>query len=247
LQAYWVSDYLEAPIREHRVQWHSHDGERALQSKLKNFHFNERDPTPEEIDVAVTQLLSANPKSQGIEIYRNNDELPPLSTLFSKAKTRVNILAIDAGVVTKKSYPDFIELLKKGIIVRFVLLDEDAKPLLDEVTKAWPFAGKAFDVLQESLRMLCQIKKEVLKEVPKAKLEIKFVNLLPIHSMIIIDPESEHAFIQVTNYHYNIHSWVSLAFSRIDQPELFQSYLKSYQYVESNITRDYDCKKQSKG
>jgi hypothetical protein len=80
-----------------------------------------------------------------------------------------------------------------------------------------------------------------VKEAPMAKLEIKFVDLLPIHSMIIIDPESDDAFIQVTNYQHYIHSWVSLAFSKKDQPNLFQSYWKSYEYAESKITRDYHC------
>jgi hypothetical protein len=84
----------------------------------------------------VPASMQLDPRWKGIEIYRNNDELPPLSGLFSKAKTRVNILAIDAGIMTKKSYADFVELLKRGIIVRFVLLDEQATLLLNEITKA---------------------------------------------------------------------------------------------------------------
>src|SRR5205807_3445699 len=125
----------------------------------------------------------------------------PLSFLFSKAKTRINLIAIDAGIATKANHRAFYDALARGVIMTILVLDEESKSLLHEVEKAWPIGGNAYETLQESLKRLCLLKEQL----PKAKLEIRFVDLLPVHSMIVIDPESESATMQVTLHQYNSH------------------------------------------
>ncbi len=166
---------------------------------------------------------------KGIRIYRNETELKtelPLQTLFSKAKSRINILAMDAGISVRAGREPLREALKRGVEVRFVLVDEEAEDLLTEVGRAWPLGGDASETLQEALTGLRTIKKEV----PDGRLTVRFFKSLPIHSIIIIDD----TFMQVTTYRYGTHSWTSLVFSEKDQPELFKAYIDSYKFVDDD-------------
>ncbi len=180
------------------------------------------------------------PLIRGVAISRSPEELPSFSKLFSGVRTRVIVLAMDAGISTKKNYPVFRGLLDKGIVMQFFLIDPNST-LLDAIGKAWPIAD-ARQSLKDSLDKLCEIKKG-LSDRNRPNLKITFFDLLPIHSMVIVDPEGLNPKMQITGYQYNSHEWLSLIFSKNDQPTLYERYWQSYLFVESHKTRDHDCDK----
>lgn len=53
-QAYWVSDLLEPYVRQHKISWYSHDGEKTLLAYLDHEHYsaNRRAPLPEELELS---------------------------------------------------------------------------------------------------------------------------------------------------------------------------------------------------
>ena len=119
---YWVSTWLEPYIRQHKINWHSHDGEKALRTWLKKEKIepHETDPTPEEIgleNLLETDRLSVEPKksigkveekSPLIEVYspihamivRVNREIPRESALQLTVGMPVKASLIDSNSIS---------------------------------------------------------------------------------------------------------------------------------------------------
>ncbi|MGA2198466.1 MAG: hypothetical protein ABSG45_00865 [Nitrososphaerales archaeon] len=168
---------------------------------------------------------------RGIDLYRTPAERDTKPPLFLSAESHVYILAIDGGMLVMKFYAEILDMCRKGKVFEFLLLDNKSK-FLDGVEDCWSFMGDSHTVLATSLETLSNIRKEIPSS-SRTNLQVKFYDLLPIHSMTIIDPESDDAEMQVTLHRYDTHNWSFLRISKREQPDLFKSYWDSYRFVEA--------------
>lgn len=84
-KGYWVPTWLEPYIKQHKLNWHTHDGEKALRTWLKKekIELHETDPSPEDLDLEnllETDHLSVEPKE-------SVEKLPKSTTDISIVKT----------------------------------------------------------------------------------------------------------------------------------------------------------------
>jgi hypothetical protein len=81
---YWVPTWLEPYIKQHKLNWHSHDGEKALRTwlKLEKIEPHETDPSPKDLDLEnllETDRLSVEPKKSMGKV----EEKSPLIEVYS--------------------------------------------------------------------------------------------------------------------------------------------------------------------
>jgi hypothetical protein len=182
-------------------------------------------------------VLNSTGLPNGVIFYATKNELDKAGPLFLRANSRVVILAIDSGLFVQNYYAKIREMCLAGKVFQFLLMDEESI-LLTRVQTSWGFMGDAQKVLRSALGVLAQIRAS-LPDSHKANLQIKFYDLIPLHSITIIDPDGPDSVMQVTLHRYNSHDWSYLVVSKRTQPLLFDSYFQSFRFVERSITRDY--------
>ena len=84
-KGYWVPTWLEPYIKQHKLNWHTHDGEKALRTWLKKEKIepHETDPSPEDLD--LENLLEIDRLS--VESKESVGKLPKSITDMSIVKT----------------------------------------------------------------------------------------------------------------------------------------------------------------
>lgn len=90
---YWVSTWLEPYIRQHKINWHTHDGEKALRTWLKKEKIepHETDPTLEEFELG--NLLETDSKSkEKMQEKKQASQLADISIANSPSQEAVNDL-----------------------------------------------------------------------------------------------------------------------------------------------------------
>lgn len=161
------------------------------------------------------------------EIIRSTRALRPLSEVLEEAKSRIIILAIDAGIVSTRWVVDFKKALDRGVKAQFLLTDQESLGWTrDAFRMAWPQIDR-FPVLKDTLASLAGIS--------SPNLSVAFHDLMPLYSMVLVDD----SWMQVSNYLYGTFDWVSLTFDRESEPSLFAKYLGSLRLAERHITREF--------
>jgi hypothetical protein len=184
---------------------------------------------PRDVEPTIlTSILFA-----GIEFYPSRKELQArvlLEDLIDSAHSSVDLLGFTLESWSVGVRDTIRKSLKDGKHFRFIILSPAFKAMkeADDLNQRINLQGR----ISESLRMLQTIKSE-LPDVEKGRLDIRTHDLLPIHSIVVIDAESERGVIYVEYYLYGAdsRSWVTLSVSKKEQSALFDRYWQSYKYV----------------
>jgi hypothetical protein len=94
--------------------------------------------------------------------------------------------------------------------------------------------------IQKSLEQLRKLKQS-LSDLERGRLDVRTHDLLPFHTIVAVDAKSDSGLLNVEYYIYGTDSqpWISLRISKKNQPQLFEKYWKSYEYVHER-SRDID-------
>ena len=169
----------------------------------------------------------------GMDIYPSRKELQaqvPIEDIIKSARSSVDLLGFTAESWAVGLKDTIRKSLKDGKHFRFIILSPAFKAMkeADDLNQGTNLRWR----ISESLRMLQTIKSE-LSDVERGRLDIRIHDLLPIHSIVAIDAESESGVIHVEYYVYgaDCRSWVTLSISKKEQGALFDRYWQSYKYV----------------
>jgi len=168
--------------------------------------------------------------SEGLAFFPSRKGLPTSDDLIKTAQSNIDLLGFTLETWSVMYRAALRKALKDGRHFRFILLSPASKSIkeADELNQRIDLQGR----ISGSLRMLQTIKSE-LSDVERGRLDIRIHDLLPVHSIVAIDAESESGVIYVEYYVYGTdpNSWVSLRISKKEQAALFDKYWQSYKYV----------------
>lgn len=174
--------------------------------------------------ILTSQLLA------GVDFYPSRKELPPIEDFLRTAKSSVDLLGFTLENIAVQNRETLRSLLKEHKHIRFILLNPRSE-LVGKVEGAVTSLtlGKSIERSLEELQEL----KDSLSNIDRGYLDIRTHDLLPMHTIVAIDGESEAGVMNVEYYVYGTDSraWPSLRISRKLQTELFEKYWKSYKYV----------------
>jgi hypothetical protein len=177
--------------------------------------------------ILTSQLLA------GMDFYPSRKELQtqaPIEDVIKSARSSVDLLGFTIESWSVGVRDTIRKSLKDGKRFRFIILSPAFKSMkeADDLNQRINLQGR----ISESLRMLQTIKSE-LSDVERGRLDIRIHDLLPIHSIVATDAESENGVIYIEYYVYGTdsRSWVTLCISRKEQGALFGKYWQSYKYV----------------
>jgi hypothetical protein len=177
--------------------------------------------------------------TRAIRFYASRKDLPELETRLLQAKREIGILGITLEYLSRQ-YADIIkQLLCKGVHMKFLTLNPNSE-LVGRVEKAMA-TTRVKEAIIASLETLCLIKQE-LGSIEKSRVEIRTFDLLPIHSIIVVDPNSDDANILVESYLYNTdpRSRSIIIVSKRDNEAVYMKYWNSYRFVLENSEK-YKC------
>jgi hypothetical protein len=161
-----------------------------------------------------------------MSLVRGAAQLPPLDEVLHSAKKKVTVMAMDAGIASTRWKNSFRETLDRGVKVRFLLVDQDGQKWVRNAFRdAWPQID-GFPVLKDTLK--------ALHEIHSPNLSVAFFDLMPLHSLIFIDDR----WMQVSNYLYGTFDWVSLMFTKDEEPLLFDKYRMALSLAEAHVVRE---------
>jgi hypothetical protein len=177
--------------------------------------------------ILTSQLLA------GMDFYPSRKELQtqaPIEDVIKGARSSVDLLGFTIESWSVGVRDTIRKALKDGKHFRFIILSPAFKSIkeADDLNQRINLQGR----ISESLRMLQTIKSE-LSDVERGRLDIRIHDLLPIHSIVAIDAESERGVIYVEYYVYGTdsRSWVTLGISKKEQGALFDRFWQSYRYI----------------
>ncbi len=183
-----------------------------------------------ELYVEPRQDVKSNLLSNGIKFYPSRKDLPGLQDDLESAKHRVDLLGWTLENVTVQNRHTIARLLKNGIHVRFILLSPDSK--LIETAERSMTSLTLKKSIERSLEELKELK-DSLSNIERGRLDIRTHDLLPWHTLVLVDAESDNAMVNVEYYVYGTDSssCPSFRFFKKEQPAWFSKYWESYQYV----------------
>jgi hypothetical protein len=178
--------------------------------------------------ITVTSKLLA-----GMEFYPSRKELQArvlLEDLVEGAHSSVDLLGFTLESWSVGVRDTIRKSLKDGKHFRFIILSPAFKCMkeADDLNQKINLQTR----ISESLGMLQTIKSES-SDIERGRLDIRIHDLLPIHSIVVIDAESDRGVIYVEYYVYGTdsRSWVTFSISKKEQSALFERYWQSYKYV----------------
>ena len=215
-------------------------------ARLKGYEFFDRYPSEEELRSVLskakeqpeTPLLAENEVMKGVEYYpERNSEV--LDELLSEVKSRMIVVGSEFGLLGARETD--IARIVRFAEVSFYVLNPDSEALT---------AAEASGLITRetkpsaitNLKKYCSFKKDLGEN--GGRLNVYLYKEPPIHSAIVIDPESEHAKIQVEHYFYGVREVrrrPSLIVSKKLQPELFEKYYDSIRLLMRNNPVPYSC------
>lgn len=167
------------------------------------------------------------------EFYSSRKELPPPEDFLKSAKDEIDLMGFSLWDIVVQNRGTITDLLKQGKHIRFILLDPnsvDVKRFEDAIVDA-DIKGQ----IQKSLEQLHKLKQS-LSDTERGRLDVRTHDLLPFHTIMAIDAKSDSGVLRVEYYVYGTdsRSWISLGISKKNQPQLFEKYWKSYEYVHEH-------------
>lgn len=166
----------------------------------------------------------------GIKLAVSRDELPLIGTLLSHVSNEIIIFGMSLEFLAIQNRQDIRHTLERGVHMKFLLPNPNSKSLIQlEEVSSFP---KLKDRVTTTLATLCKIKNE-LPDSEKNKCEIRIHEVLPIHSVIVSDPNTPNAIIMIEFYLYNTDakSRPSIIVSKREQETLFNRYWDSLRFV----------------
>jgi len=157
-------------------------------------------------------------------------EMPLLDKYLSQAKSEVIFLGPALDTVTRQHKDAIERLLKQGVHITFLVLNPSF-PLLSEVEGVFGVPNLV-DAIIASLGILHRIKVE-LSDAERSRLEIRMYTLMPLHSLVCLDPRTSDATIIAEHYLYNTEpqSRPCHVVTKKKQAELFEKYWNSYLFI----------------
>lgn len=185
----------------------------------------------------VVERVSSLRKSKGIKFYNSRNELPRLKNILLQAKQEISFLGVTLEKIIGEEESIIIETIERGVHMKFLILDSESKL----ISKRDESMTGTKDAVTSTLARICKIKSK-LSESDKDKCEIRTYDLLPLHSIIALDLNSDDAMISVELQLYDVDtkSRPSIRIYKKKQEELFTKYLKHYNYF-LNKSVEYQC------
>lgn len=244
-QAYWVSDLIIPYVKSKKIQYDSHDGEKALKTSFKEakYHINPVNPSPNELGLELMEDGSLVSKdsfqvSKGLYFYSSRYETPSIVNFVSQAKNSIHFFGQSLEKLARQHVGIIETAINRGVRVQFWILNPNSN-LVDDWDKIM-FDDTA-DAVNNSLRTLCQKKKE-FDEIKKNQLKIGTYDFVPLNSMIALDAETEDAklLVEFPFYKLDVDKRPSILVCKKDRKELFDKLWESYKLVFSQ-SKEYDC------
>jgi len=187
----------------------------------------------------ITKMVSVTSPKEIPEFCSSRKELPTLEDFLRSTNFEIDLMGFSLWDTTVQNRKTIIDLLKQGKHIRFILLSPTSdlvKRLEDAIVDV-----NIKNQIQQSLEQLLKLKQS-LSDIERGRLDIRTHDLLPFHTIIAIDAKSDSGLLNVEYYVYGTdsRSWVSLRISKKNQPQLFEKYWKSYEYVHEH-SRDIDA------
>jgi hypothetical protein len=175
------------------------------------------------------------------EFYSSRKELEhahALEDFLRSAKDEIDLMGFSLWDIVVQNRKTIIDLLKQGKHIRFILLSPtsvDVKRFEDAIVDA-DIKGQ----IEKSLEQLRKLKQS-LSDLEKGRLDVRTHDLLPFHTIVAVDAKSDSGLLNVEYYIYGTDSqpWISLRISKKNQPQLFEKYWKSFEYVHER-SRDIE-------
>ncbi|MGB7958660.1 MAG: hypothetical protein WCF46_02095, partial [Nitrososphaeraceae archaeon] len=137
-------------------------------------------------------MLKNVQKETTVDVFSHSN-LPTLEDIFAKVNRTIHFLGITLESLGPK-IPLIENLLRNNKRVRILICDPKSR-ILPEIEKL-VVSSNTSQRIDGTLGMLEQMS-NTLNETQKNNLEIRKYNEIPSHSMIIVDPDTSSAFMQV--------------------------------------------------
>jgi hypothetical protein len=172
-----------------------------------------------------------------VNFFASRKELPPLEDFLSSAKSEVDVLAFSIETVAVVNKDIIVRLLIEGKHLRFILLNPSSVliPKLQASMTQPPVDIKAR--VEATLKELKGIK-DNLPDIQKGRLDIRTHDIMTFHSILAIDAHTDDGVINVESFIYgkDNRSYPSLRIGKREQPQLFEKFWQSYEYVRERST-----------
>jgi len=154
----------------------------------------------------------------------------PLATFLSEARSRICFLGLSLDNLSSENMGEVRGMLKRGVHITFLVLSPSS-PLITEVERAVG-ASNLVDTLNASLGILHRIRNE-LSDPERDRLEVRTYDLMPLNSMVCLDPNSGDAAIQVEYFLHGTdpQSRPCHIITKKEQAELFSKHWDSYLFI----------------
>jgi hypothetical protein len=184
--------------------------------------------------------LAENELMEGVWFHKKRSD-DVLKDFVEQVKSEYIVIATTFG---KFGYAEYRlrEVLAKKATLSFYVLEPDAETL-PAAQSAKLVARNTRAEAVERLVKFCDLRKELSKDDQRRFRLFKYKEP-PIHSMMIIDPQSDHAMLQIESYLYDtdepLEQRPSLVISKAKQPELFDNYYRTARWIIDHSVQ-HDC------
>jgi hypothetical protein len=166
----------------------------------------------------------------GVDFYPSREELPSLKRVLERAKAEIFLLGFSLETVGTQNRDTIRSLLLSGVRIIFLVLSPTSS-LVNPVEEAFSAASiaKAIERVVDELNNI----RSGLPVSNRNLLEIRTHDLVPVHNIIAVDPNSDNGLIRAETYLYgqSSRSWISVDVLKKENPELFMKYWNSYKFV----------------
>jgi hypothetical protein len=179
----------------------------------------------------------------GLQVY-TREELQsehPLEAFLTQAKQKVVFVGTSL-ILTQVGQIDTVKRLitERGIRFTFLLLSPDSElvPRIEADLK-WPkFRGH----IEQTLANLCNLQEQLKADHQEDRLEILEYDRMPTIGMIILDPETDHATIQIGTYVHGTDASMRLhvLWHQTDRDDIAKKYLAEYELFLSR-SKPHEC------
>jgi hypothetical protein len=188
------------------------------------------------------------PQRVGLEVYTRAEveEQFPFEPFVSQVKHGGELVMMVAAFAARRYKTDAIKRLitEKNVTVTILLLAPfRVGNRTDEIEREFNWQGLTVEI-EQTLVVLCKLRKE-LKEL-KDRLIIRTYDRTPILSLIVVDPNTEDAIMQVGSYLSGTDPsarFVTMVSKRTSQ-DVFKKYWAEYLYMCSDeCSSPFNCKR----
>jgi len=159
----------------------------------------------------------------------------PLEKFLAQAREEIWFLGLSNEDVIGHYGGAIKRLLEEGICINFLLLNPESNLLKIKEMKAFVegfIAPRASEAISAALGRLDEIKNG-LTDIERNRLTIKTYDMLPVCSMICLDPRSENAVMQVDQHLYDTEprSRPCVLITKKEKAELFERYWNHHNFI----------------